>query len=87
MKNIEVIEKFVKGMNGNYSNYTKNLHSLSGVYLKNYNTIIAVNRGDVIYVNNNKYSVTTTKKQNLVCREAEKLGLKIRTTAKIEEVM
>ena len=87
MKNIDVINKFIKGVCENYSSSTKNLHSLNGVYLKNYNTIIAVNRGDVVYVNNNRYSVTTTKNQNLVCREAEKLGLKIRTTAKIEEVM
>lgn len=87
MKNIDVINKFIKGVCGNYTSSTKNLHSLNGAYLKNYNTIIAVNRGDVVYVNNNKYSVTTTKNQKLVCREAEKMGLKIRTTAKIEEVM
>lgn len=74
MKNIDVIK-------------TKNLHSLNGVYLKNYNTIIAVNRGDVVYVNNNRYSKTTTTIQKLVCKVCEDLKISIRTTGNIEEVM
>ena len=87
MKNIDVIEKFIKGVCENYSSSTKNLHSLNGVYLKNYNTIIAVNRGDVVYVNNNRYSKTTTTIQKLVCKVCEDLKISIRTTGNIEEVM
>ncbi len=87
MKNIDVINKFIRGVYGNYTNSSKNLYSLNGAYLKNYNTIIAVNRGDVVYVNNNRYSKTTTKNQNLVCRICEDLKVPIRTTGNIEEVM
>lgn len=65
MKNIEVIRTFV---NGGTKAKTKNLH-IDGDKLINYNTCIAVRKSGNIVINNKKYSVTTSKIQNMLRRE------------------
>jgi hypothetical protein len=45
--------------------------------LRNYNTLIAIRSGKEVKLTKHKYSVTTSKIQNEVRREAEAMGLKV----------
>lgn len=64
MKNIDVIDLFNKGLTGS----SENLES-TGDRLYSYSTCIAQRKDDgIVYINNTKYSTTTSKHQNLVLR-------------------
>lgn len=57
-----LIRNFVNGATeGNSSNLI-----IKGNNLINYNTIIAIRRGNKIFLNSKKYSQTTTRNQNLI---------------------
>ena len=90
MSNLEVIKKFLKGENaqtplrniyGRYSKgrtlYTEENEEKNEIHLINYDTTIAILKGDIVEVNENKYSQTTSKIQNQIKRQAEINGLKI----------
>jgi hypothetical protein len=47
------------------------------VLLRNYGTLIAKRRGKTVSISNKKYSVTTTKIQNMIERIANRMGLKV----------
>lgn len=66
LKNNEVLDKFINGFNGSNG---RNLHSVNGVLI-NYNSEIALSKGDVIYINKkyNHYSNTTQKHINYLIR-------------------
>lgn len=76
MKNIDLIENFVKGYE-----YGKgsNLYIEDGC-LVNYNTIIAKRIDGGILIDTNRYSQTTTKNQNALRRWAEYYNIKISET-------
>lgn len=58
----DLIRKFVNGeKNGKGSNL-----KIEGNILINYNTIIAFRKDNLIYLNSQKYSQTTTRNQNLI---------------------
>lgn len=87
MKNEEAIAKFLKKekaqtpkrkiQNGYYTYEGHTLVS-DGKILINYKTTIAKHCYDVLYLNNSKYSVTTSKIQNELKRQAEAMGFNIR---------
>lgn len=90
MSNLEVIKTFLRGENaqtplrniyGWYSKgrtlYTEENEEKNEIHLINYNTTIAILKGDIVEVNENKYSQTTSKIQNQIKRQAEINGLKI----------
>ncbi|MEE1073221.1 MAG: hypothetical protein U0L26_12725 [Cellulosilyticum sp.] len=72
MKNEEVLKKYLKGEkaqtpkrsipNGCFTYEGRTLQT-DGEKLINYKTIISYKKGDKIYINTSKYSVTTTKIQ------------------------
>ena len=62
MKNQEVINLFVVGA---VKGKTKNL-KIEGDKLINYYTVIAVRKHDHVLLNNNKYSATTSRIQNMI---------------------
>jgi len=47
------------------------------VLLRNYGTLIAKRRGNTVSISNKKYSMTTTKIQNMIERIANRMGLKV----------
>lgn len=61
MKNIEVIEQFIKNKVANTQNLTS-----TGEFLYSYNTCIAQKKGNKYYINNTKYSSTTSKHRNML---------------------
>lgn len=67
VKNEMVVRNFVGGYEAVQS-HTQNLY-MEGNKLINYYTVIAINAGNKIYLNKNKYSVTTSKIQNMIRRE------------------
>lgn len=71
MRNINVIENFIDGNND--KRRTQNLYRI-GNNLVNYNTTIAHKDGNTIYLNTRKYSVTTSKIQNMIKRESWLMG-------------
>lgn len=75
MKNIEVINHFLRG---EVFGKTKNLKNLEGSKLQNYNSIIATKEDNVVVINQNflHYSKTTSTIINILQREAEKQGIK-----------
>lgn len=50
--------------------------STDGARLWSYDTVIAQWSEDTVLINNTKYSATTSKQQNLLKRECEKLNVK-----------
>jgi hypothetical protein len=64
MKNNQVIKSFVEGATIGKST-TGNLF-ISGNKLINYSTVIATRKENKIYLNNNHYSQTTSKIQNMI---------------------
>ena len=75
MRNIAVIENFIRGLEGKSSN--GNLRT-NGNELVNYSTVIARHNGKVIYVNKEKYSKTTSTIQNMLKREVIKFSLEMK---------
>ena len=73
MRNITVIENFIRGLEGKSSN--GNLRT-NGNELVNYSTVIARHNGNVIYVNKERYSKTTSTIQNMLKREIDEFPLK-----------
>lgn len=77
MKNEKVIENFVnRNNNKDISSHTQNLYTnYDGTKLMNYSTCLAQFDHDnmVLYVNSSKYSVTTSKIQNMLKRELQYL--------------
>lgn len=62
MKNLNVIENFIKG---NTKGKTANLY-IVGNKLLNYNTVIAIRKDSKIILNSTKYSQTTSRIQNMI---------------------
>lgn len=62
MRNVDVVKAFVAGAE---KGRTKNL-KIDGNYLINYNTVIARRIGEMIFLNKTKYSVTTSRIQNMI---------------------
>ena len=77
MDKIELIKNFVKGAtNLKGSNlYTRTNKTLGVNELINYNTVIAVYEYNTkcVYLNNTKYSRTTSKNQNYIRRYSDKI--------------
>lgn len=71
MKNEQVIQEFVNGATKGV-NSTKKLR-IEGDELINYSTVIAIRKGNKIYLNNNHYSMTTTAHQNRIRKFAYEL--------------
>lgn len=78
MKNQKVIEIFASRISRSYYNtsiiesHTGNLYiSEGGNRLMNYNTCLAEFTGNTVYINETKYSSTTSKIQNMLKRELE----------------
>lgn len=67
--NDKVIEMFVNREGINATNHSESLR-IVGDKLFNYNTVIAQYHDDKLYINETKYSVTTTKLVNKVKKEA-----------------
>jgi hypothetical protein len=67
LKNAEVIERFLN--NRRAESHTGNLHT-DGTALTNYRTTIAYWHNGYLFINCSKYSVTTSKIQNMLHREA-----------------
>lgn len=65
MKNIDVINAFFNGEDAK----TKNVKSQQG-RLINYSTVIAVKVSNTVYLNNEKYSQTTSTIQNAIRRQS-----------------
>lgn len=87
MKKETIIKNFMNGatsghtpkrniINGYYT-YKGSTLSIEGDKLINYTTWIATRDGNTIKLNNHKYSVTTTKIQNEIRRQAISSGFKI----------
>jgi hypothetical protein len=66
LKNSDVIKAF---LSGKYAS-TTNLHSY-GDKLINYNTVIAEHTEAGLVINTSKYSVSTSKIQNVLLKEAD----------------
>ena len=77
MNNKQVIKKFLEGKEG--KTQKRQVLSKSGIFyyegrtlatdgkeLINYQTVIGYKKGNKLYINNNKYSVTTSKIQHLL---------------------
>ncbi len=76
MKYKEVISKYVKGILGRYSTQkgkeaVASLTGLDGVYLKSYNTTIAIYDGSKFIITSRWYSKTTSKQVNELKRQIE----------------
>ena len=86
MNNELVIRNFLRGVNGKtplrevsngiYTYKGRTLYT-SGDYLINYATRIAKREGDVVFLNVNKYSVTTSKIQNKIRSLANEYSLQL----------
>ena len=71
MRKEELLKAFIEG---NEKGKGSNLR-IEGKFLFNYSTIIAYRiEKDIIIVNSEKYSQTTTKNQNILKREAGEYG-------------
>lgn len=80
MNNQTIITNFIKGatcghtptrdITNGYHTFNGTTLSIEGNYLINYTTIIAERDGDIIKLNNKKYSRTTSKIQALIKRTA-----------------
>lgn len=90
MSNLEVIKTFLRGENAQTplrniygwsckgrTLYTEENEEKNEIHLINYDTTIAILKGNTVEVNENKYSQTTSKIQNQIKRQAERYGLKI----------
>lgn len=71
MKNIDVIQNFIKGIDGK----TANLKAV-GNKLINYTTVIAVMEDNKIFLNNERYSQTTSVIQNKIRRSVNENSFK-----------
>lgn len=77
MNNQTIITNFINGATEGHTPY-RNIYNtnasatlrIDGDNLINYETIIAVRAGDIIKINNKKYSTTTSKIQSLIKRIA-----------------
>lgn len=65
MKNADVVSKF---LNGETRGKAGNLY-IEGDKLINYFTVIAQRINGVVHINTTKYSMSTTKIQNIIVRE------------------
>ena len=72
LKNIEVIKKFLN--NNRAESHTGNLRT-DGTALTNYRTTIAYWHEGYLFINRSKYSVTTSKIQTYLVREAGYTGV------------
>ena len=80
MNNLQVIKSFLEGtpgktnlrdvLNGIYYYKGRTLET-NGQELINYSTVIGYKKEGKLYLNKNKYSVTTSKIQNTLEREAQ----------------
>lgn len=80
MTNLQVIQKFLEGekaqtpkrqiLNG-YFYYEGRTLTTDGKKLINYQTVIGYKEGNKLYINKTKYSVTTSKIQSHLRREAK----------------
>lgn len=80
MNNLQVITRFLEGKPGqtNLRNvlngvfiYKGRTLTTNGKDLINYSTVIGYKKEGKLYLNKNKYSVTTSKIQNMLEREAQ----------------
>ncbi len=80
MNNLQVIINFLEGTPGKtnlrnvlngYFYYKGRTLKTNGKDLINYSTIIGYKKEGKLYLNKNKYSVTTSKIQNMLEREAQ----------------
>lgn len=86
MNNELVIRNFLRGLDGKtpmrdvtngYYIYKGRTLYTSGEYLINYATRIAKRDGNVVFLNVNKYSVTTSKIQNKIRSLSKEYGLQL----------
>ena len=80
MNNLQVIINFLEGtpgktakriINGAVYNYEGRTLDTDGSVLINYSTKIGYKKDDKLFLNSGKYSVTTSKIQNQLYREAQ----------------
>lgn len=79
MKNIDVIKAFLQ----NRKAKTQNLHT-DGTALVNYATTIGYWYNGILFINKQRYSVTTSKIQNWLVREGNATGVYIAITDHVQ---
>lgn len=68
---ISIIDKFLSGATGGRSGSL----SINGNKIYSYNTVIAERSGNIIKLNNRKYSLTTTRQQDEIRNVAKGKGM------------
>lgn len=75
VRNEEVIRAFLSGFPA--KSHNENLRT-DGYDLVNYSTVIAIRDGNEVILNRRKYSVTTSRIQNMVRRLAQEMGFTVK---------